>query len=126
MRMESWDFETWRRKVPVRKWSGYDREAWATAATKECVRKGGLSALAPHVQPHELAQHVDHASVETTRKYYLSQTVEHRAANTALMARAVIGGGGLPPVRVEAVWSSDVVDGTHSAGPPWQSVYGEN
>ena len=28
--------------------------------------------------------------------------------------------------RVEAVWSSDVVDGTHSAGPPWQSVYGEN
>ena len=38
MRMESWDFETWRRTVPVRKWSGYDREAWATAATKECVQ----------------------------------------------------------------------------------------
>jgi hypothetical protein len=46
-------------------------------------RKGGLSALAPHVQPHELAQHADHAAVETTRKYYLTQTVEHRAANTA-------------------------------------------
>jgi len=102
--------------------SEFDATNWSSIS----FRKGGLSALAPHVQPHELAQHADHASVETTRKYYLSQTVEHRAANTALMARAIIGGGGLPPVRVEAVWSSDVVDGTHSAGPPWQSVYGEN
>jgi hypothetical protein len=37
MRMESWDFDTWRRKVPVRKWSGYDRGAWATAATKKSL-----------------------------------------------------------------------------------------
>eukprot|EP01046_Picozoa_sp_COSAG06_P076377 COSAG06_NODE_24351_length_665_cov_1.187279_1_plen_83_part_00 len=37
-----------------------------------------------------------------------------------------LGGGGLPPVWVEVVWSSDVVDGTHSTGPPWQLVYGED
>jgi hypothetical protein len=95
----------------------FDASCWSSIS----FRKGGLSALAPHVQPHELAQHADHASVETTRKYYLNQTVENRAAHTALMARAVIGGD--EGVEVAAVWSADVVDGTHSAGPPWADLY---
>ena len=61
----------------------------------------------------------------TTRKYYLSQTVENRAAHTALMARAVVGGEGPLAVEAAAVWSADVVDGTHSAGPPWRDLYGQ-
>ena len=60
----------------------FDATRWSGIS----FRKGGLSALAPYVQPHELAMHADHASVETTRRYYLSQTVESRAAHTALMA----------------------------------------
>lgn len=99
----------------------FDPTRWSSIS----FRKGGLSALAPHVQPHELAQHADHASVETTRKYYLSQTVENRAAHTALMARAVVGGEGPLAVEAAAVWSADVVDGTHSAGPPWRDLYGQ-
>ena len=38
LRMADWDFDTWRRRVPVRKWSGYDREAWVTAESKEYVQ----------------------------------------------------------------------------------------
>ena len=84
-------------------------------------RKGGLSALAPHVQPHELAQHADHASVETTRKYYLSQTTEHRAANTARMTRSLFPGTSWAAgVLSESVWSADMVDGNAAAGPVWQ------
>jgi NACalpha-BTF3-like transcription factor len=44
--------------------SEFDATNWSSIS----FRKGGLSARAPHVQPHELAQHADHASVETTRK----------------------------------------------------------
>jgi len=93
----------------VTKWSGIS------------FRKGGLSALAPFVQPHELAQHADHASVETTRKYYLSQTIENRAANTALMTRTMFPGESWAAgVQTESVWAADIVDGEANAGPVWQ------
>ena len=93
----------------VTKWSGIS------------FRKGGLSALAPFVQPHELAQHADHASVETTRKYYLSQTIENRAANTALMTRTMFPGESWAAgVQMESVWAADIVDGEANAGPVWQ------
>ena len=97
---------------------------WSGGATKWSgisFRKGGLSALAPFVQPHELAQHADHASVETTRKYYLSQTIENRAANTALMTRTMFPGESWAAgVQTESVWAADIVDGEANAGPVWQ------
>jgi len=84
-------------------------------------RKGGLSALAPHVQPHELAQHADHANVETTRKYYLTQTIEHRAANTAKMTRSMFPGSSWAAgVTMESVWSAAIVDGEANSAPIWK------
>ena len=45
LRMADWDFDTWRRRVPVRKWSGYDREAWATAESKEYVQDTAMAEM---------------------------------------------------------------------------------
>lgn len=50
-----------------------------------CVA-GSLSALAEHLQPHQMAAAADHASVETAFKCYLERTVEQRVANTGLIA----------------------------------------
>ena len=44
----------------------------------------------------------------------MSQTVENRAAHTALMARAVVGGEGPVAVEAAAVWSAD----TGATTPP--------
>ena len=49
-------------------------------------RKGALSALAEHLQPHQLAAAADHASIETSYRYYLERTVAQRASNTSLIA----------------------------------------
>jgi hypothetical protein len=55
-------------------------------------RKGALSALAEHLQPHQLAAAADHASVETSYKYYLSQTIRQRASNTARIEAGFLSG----------------------------------
>jgi hypothetical protein len=60
----------------------FDARNWSGIS----FRKGALSALAEHLQPHQLAAAADHASVETAFKYYLERTVEQRAANTSLIA----------------------------------------
>jgi hypothetical protein len=55
-------------------------------------RKGSLSALAAHVQPHTLAAHGDHASIETSYKYYLEMSITNKAANTKLLERGFLTG----------------------------------
>lgn len=50
-------------------------------------RKFALSALAPHVQPTILAAHGEHKSVETTNAYYVTQSVQQRAAHTEMISR---------------------------------------
>ena len=49
-------------------------------------RKFSLSALAKHVQPQILAAHADHKSVETTHRYYVTQSISERAEHTNLIA----------------------------------------
>ena len=51
-------------------------------------RKGQLSALAKELRPVMLAKVGDHDNVKTTNKYYVTDTVEERAANTVASARA--------------------------------------
>lgn len=55
-------------------------------------RKGALSALAVHLQPHQLAAAGDHANVETTFKYYMELTIKNRAANTGLLEKGFHSG----------------------------------
>ena len=55
-------------------------------------RKGALSALAAHLQPHQLAAAGDHASVETTFRYYMELTIKTRAANTKLLEKGFHSG----------------------------------
>ena len=50
-------------------------------------RKFSLSALAKHVHPQILAAHADHKSVETTHKYYVTQSVQERAEHSTLIAK---------------------------------------
>jgi hypothetical protein len=55
-------------------------------------RKGGLSLLSSTgMEPNRLADHGDHASVETTR-IYARDTIEERAVNTSRMAARFAGG----------------------------------
>lgn len=53
-------------------------------------RKFSLSALAKYVQPPILAAHGEHKSVETTNRYYITQSVEQRAEHTGLISRDFI------------------------------------
>jgi hypothetical protein len=53
-------------------------------------RKFALSELAKHVQPTILAAHGEHKSVETTNAYYVTQSVDQRAAHTALISSGLI------------------------------------
>ena len=52
------------------------------------IRKGQLSALAKELAPAMLAKVGDHADFATTNKYYVTDTLEERAANTVASARA--------------------------------------
>ena len=80
----------------------FDPKRWSAIS----FRKGGLSALAKHVQPHELAMHADHKSVETTRRYYLSHTTQARAAHTTLMSRGfAVAAPWSATVELESVWA---------------------
>ena len=49
-------------------------------------RKFSLSALAKYVQPQILAAHADHKSVETTHRYYVTQSINERAEHSYLIA----------------------------------------
>jgi len=53
-------------------------------------RKFALSELAKHVQPTILAAHGEHKSVETTNAYYVSQSIDQRAAHTALISSGLV------------------------------------
>ncbi len=42
--------------------------------------------------PHTLAAHGDHASIETSYKYYLEMSITNKAANTKLLERGFLTG----------------------------------
>jgi len=73
-------------------------------------RKGAFSALAPHVQPHMLMKSADHKSIKTTVQHYMSDTIQQRAGNTALISRgfAEARPAWAQGVRTESVWAQDV------------------
>jgi hypothetical protein len=73
-------------------------------------RKGAFSALAPHVQPHMLMKSADHKSIKTTVQHYMSDTIQQRAGNTALISRgfAEARPTWAQAVRTESVWAQDV------------------
>jgi hypothetical protein len=73
-------------------------------------RKGAFSALAPHVQPHMLMKSADHRSIKTTVQHYMSDTIQQRAGNTALISRgfAEERPDWARGVRTESVWAHDV------------------
>ena len=66
----------------------FDAKNWSGIS----FRKGALSALAVHLQPHQLAAAGDHANVETTFKYYMELTIKNRAANTGLLEKGFHSG----------------------------------
>lgn len=70
-------------------------------------RKGAFSALAPHVQPHTLMQSADHKNLRTTVQHYLSDTIQQRAGNTALISRgfAETRPSWAQDVKTESVWA---------------------
>ena len=87
-------------------------------------RKGAFSALAPHVQPHTLMKSADHKNLKTTVQHYLSDTIQQRAGNTALISRgfAETRPGWAQNVKTESVWAHDVV----SQDDSWMKTVYEN
>ena len=89
---------------------GFDpKEFDATKYSGISFRKGASSALAPHVQPHVLMNTMDHKSIKTTVRHYMSDTIQERAGNTALISRGFAEGRPTwaSQVKTESVWAHD-------------------
>ena len=97
---------------------GFDATAFdASKYSGISFRKGAFSALAPHVQPHTLMKTADHKSIKTTVQHYMSDTIQQRAGNTALIARgfAEERPAWAASVETESVWAHDTesIDNDH-------------
>jgi hypothetical protein len=89
---------------------GFDTSAFdADKYSGISFRKGAFSALAPHVQPHTLMKSADHKSIKTTVQHYMSDTIQQRAGNTALISRgfAEQRPAWAASVGTESVWAHD-------------------
>ena len=89
---------------------GFDTSAFdADKYSGISFRKGAFSALVPHVQPHTLMKSADHKSIKTTVQHYMSDTIQQRAGNTALISRgfAEQRPAWAASVGTESVWAHD-------------------
>ena len=89
-------------------------------------RKGAFSALAKEKQPHQLMLDTDHSNIMTTIKYYLSDTIQQRAGNTAVISRgfAEPRPSWAEAVPLESVWATANGACGSSERDLWKEVYG--
>ena len=80
----------------------------------------------PIKQPHQLMLDTDHSNIMTTIKYYLSDTIQQRAGNTAVISRgfAEPRPDWAEAVPLESVWATANGACGSSERDLWKEVYG--